>query len=150
MHHTAHTWYVSAVAGFDGSASMKRPVGDVHSRLMLLIGCHDSMPGAAHGSVNSGWMADLQHRKRRIRFRVSGVMRCYKPHAGRCARQREQRMSSKSAAWKARQAQQGQPTASLQRSNEPGSMAGAAQGSVDSRYNADRQLRHKSVWQTTT
>jgi hypothetical protein len=33
---------------------MKRPVGEVHSRLMLLMGCHDSMPGAAQGSVNSG------------------------------------------------------------------------------------------------
>jgi hypothetical protein len=63
IHHTAHTWYVSAVAGFDGSASMNRPVGEVHSRHMLLMGCQASMPGAAQGSVNSGWIADLQHSK---------------------------------------------------------------------------------------
>jgi hypothetical protein len=48
------------VAGFEGSASMNSPVGDVHSKHMLLMGCQASMPGAAQGSVNSGWMADLQ------------------------------------------------------------------------------------------
>jgi hypothetical protein len=61
----ARTWYVSAVAGFDGSASIKSPLGEAHIRHMALSGCQASMPGAAHGSVNSGWMADLQSKQSR-------------------------------------------------------------------------------------